>query len=82
MGLHAAVGACDAGIRSGPLSRLVHLGCGDVCPVLPGKRYYDWAIEDPAGQSPAPIRRIRDDIDTRVLALLTELVDQHPGANA
>jgi arsenate reductase len=61
---------------------VVTMGCGDACPVLPGKRYYDWAIDDPAGQSPAAVRRIRDDIDTRVRALLTELVDQHPGATA
>jgi arsenate reductase len=59
---------------------VVTMGCGDACPVLPGKRYYDWAIDDPAGQSPAAVRRIRDDIDTRVRALLTELVDAHPGA--
>jgi hypothetical protein len=58
------------------------MGCGDACPVLPGKRYYDWAIGDPAGQSPAAVRRIRDDIDTRVRALLAELVDQTSGGTA
>ncbi|GAA1571087.1 arsenate reductase ArsC [Kribbella sancticallisti] len=52
---------------------VVTMGCGDACPVLPGKRYYDWAIEDPAGQSADVVRRIRDDIDTRVRALLAEL---------
>ncbi|GAA1604695.1 MULTISPECIES: three-helix bundle dimerization domain-containing protein [Kribbella] len=61
---------------------VVTMGCGDACPVLPGKRYYDWAIDDPAGQSPAAIRRIRDDIDTRVQTLLAELVDQKPGVTA
>ncbi|MFC0623347.1 arsenate reductase/protein-tyrosine-phosphatase family protein [Kribbella deserti] len=61
---------------------VVTMGCGDACPVLPGKRYHDWAIDDPAGRSPAEVRRIRDDIDTRVRALLAELVDQHAGAIA
>jgi len=53
---------------------LVSMGCGDACPVYPGKRYLDWELDDPAGQPVETVRRIRDDIDTRVRALLTELV--------
>jgi ArsR family transcriptional regulator len=49
------------------------MGCGDACPVYPGRRYLDWDIDDPVGQPMAAIRRIRDDIDARVRALLAEL---------
>ena len=52
---------------------VVTMGCGDACPVFPGKRYLDWALDDPAGQPPDVVRRIRDDIDGRVRALLAEL---------
>ncbi|TDD45995.1 arsenate reductase ArsC [Kribbella antibiotica] len=52
---------------------VVTMGCGDACPVLPGKRYYDWPIADPAHQPLDVVRGIRDDIDSRVLALLNEL---------
>ena len=52
---------------------VVSMGCGDACPVLPGKRYVDWAIEDPAGQSIEEIRPIRDELKRRVLALMDEL---------
>jgi ArsR family transcriptional regulator len=48
--------------------------CGDSCPVYPGKRYLVWDLEDPAGKPLAVVRRIRDDIDSRVRALLAELV--------
>ena len=52
---------------------VITMGCGDVCPVFPGKRYQDWALDDPAGQGIEPVRVIRDDIRRRVLALLDEL---------
>jgi arsenate reductase len=53
---------------------VVTMGCGDACPVYPGKRYLDWELEDPAGQPLEVVRRIRDDIDSRVQTLLDELV--------
>jgi protein-tyrosine-phosphatase len=52
---------------------IVTMGCGDACPVYPGKRYLDWELTDPAGKSAEEIRPIRDDIDARVRALLAEL---------
>ena len=53
---------------------VVTMGCGDACPVYPGKRYEDWVLEDPAGQDVETVRRIRDEIDRRVSALVAELV--------
>jgi arsenate reductase len=52
---------------------VITMGCGDACPVYPGKRYEDWQLQDPAGQPVEVVRRIRDDIDGRVRQLLTEL---------
>ncbi len=52
---------------------VISMGCGDACPVFPGKRYLDWDLEDPAGKDIETVRRIRDDIDARVRALLAEL---------
>lgn len=52
---------------------VITMGCGDSCPVLPGKRYEDWSVGDPALASPAGVRAIRDDIEARVLALAAEL---------
>jgi len=52
---------------------VVSMGCGDTCPVFPGKRYLDWDLTDPAGKTLDQIRPIRDDIDQRVRALLAEL---------
>lgn len=52
---------------------VITMGCGDACPVFPGKRYLDWQLDDPAGQPLEVVRRIRDDIDTRVQALVAEL---------
>ena len=52
---------------------VVTMGCGDACPVFPGKRYLDWELEDPSGKSLAEIRPIRDAIDARIQALLAEL---------
>ena len=52
---------------------VVSMGCGDACVVYPGKRYLDWALDDPDGQPLEVVRAIRDDLDARVIALLTEL---------
>ncbi|MEU9791181.1 arsenate reductase ArsC [Streptomyces sparsogenes] len=52
---------------------VITMGCGDTCPVFPGKRYLDWALEDPAGQGIEAVRPIRDAIEQRVRGLLTEL---------
>jgi arsenate reductase (thioredoxin) len=52
---------------------VITMGCGDACPVFPGKRYLDWELTDPAGKSVDEIRPIRDEIDARVRALLAEL---------
>lgn len=54
---------------------VITMGCGDACPVFPGKRYLDWQLDDPAGQDADAVRRIRDDIDTRVRALVDEIVN-------
>jgi arsenate reductase (thioredoxin) len=53
---------------------VVTMGCGDACPVFPGKRYLDWELDDPSGKSVEGVRPIRDEIDRRVRALLAELV--------
>ena len=53
---------------------VITMGCGDACPIFPGKRYLDWELDDPAGQDTATVRRIRDDIDTRVRDLLADLL--------
>jgi protein-tyrosine-phosphatase len=53
---------------------IVTMGCGDACPVYPGKRYVDWQLDDPAGQPLEVVRRIRDEIDHLVRGLLAELV--------
>jgi arsenate reductase (thioredoxin) len=52
---------------------VITMGCGDACPIYPGKRYEDWAIEDPEGKTLDEVRRIRDEIDARVQRLLSEL---------
>jgi protein-tyrosine-phosphatase len=52
---------------------VITMGCGDACPIFPGKRYEEWAAPDPAGQSLEAVRPIRDDIEERVRRLLTEL---------
>ena len=52
---------------------VVTMGCGDACPVLPGKRYLDWELDDPSGLSVEEVRPIRDEIDRRVRGLLAEL---------
>ncbi|HEY6566310.1 MAG TPA: arsenate reductase ArsC, partial [Actinomycetota bacterium] len=54
---------------------VITMGCGDACPIFPGKRYLDWELDDPAGKSVEEVRPIRDELDRRVLALLAELVE-------
>jgi arsenate reductase len=61
----------DGAVRQADV--VVTMGCGDACPVYPGKRYEDWEIEDPEGKGIAEVRRIRDEIDVRVRRLLAEL---------
>jgi arsenate reductase len=58
---------------------VITMGCGDACPIYPGKRYEDWEVEDPAEKDLEAVRRIRDEIDDRVRALLAELA---PGERA
>jgi protein-tyrosine-phosphatase len=52
---------------------VITMGCGDTCPIYPGKRYEDWEVQDPAGRTVDEVRKIRDDIDVRVRRLLSEL---------
>ncbi|XPP27745.1 MAG: arsenate reductase ArsC [Leucobacter sp.] len=52
---------------------VVTMGCGDTCPIFPGKRYEDWVLDDPAGQRVESVRRIRDEIRRRVETLIAEL---------
>ncbi|MCX4391679.1 MULTISPECIES: arsenate reductase ArsC [unclassified Streptomyces] len=52
---------------------VITMGCGDTCPVFPGKRYFDWRLDDPAGQGVEAVRPIRAEIERRVRGLLTEL---------
>ena len=52
---------------------VITMGCGDACPIFPGKRYEDWVLDDPAGQGIEAVRRIRDEIRGRVVTLLAEL---------
>ncbi|MFB2599938.1 arsenate reductase ArsC [Herbiconiux sp. P17] len=53
---------------------VITMGCGDTCPIFPGKRYEDWELTDPAGKSAEEVRPIRDDIKARVEALLAEIL--------
>ena len=59
---------------------VITMGCGDACPVYPGKRYLDWELPDPAGKSVAEVRSIRDEIDRRVQHLAAELLANRPAA--
>jgi len=54
---------------------VITMGCGDTCPIFPGKRYEDWDLEDPAGKGITAVRRVRDEIRGRVQRLLDELLD-------
>jgi arsenate reductase (thioredoxin) len=75
------VGIDIAGRRPKPLAddavraadAVITMGCGDACPIYPGKRYEDWELEDPAGKDLETVRRIREEIQERVRALVDEL---------
>ena len=55
---------------------VITMGCGDACPFYPGKRYEDWELEDPAGKSIETVREVRDEIKTRIEALLASLTEE------
>jgi arsenate reductase len=59
---------------------VITMGCGDACPVFPGKRYEDWDLTDPAGKGIEDVRPIRDDVKARVQALLADLLPVEPTA--
>jgi arsenate reductase len=59
---------------------IVTMGCGDACPVFPGKRYEDWKLDEPAGQGIETVRPIRDDIRARVAQLVEDLVPGTPAS--
>ena len=61
---------------------VITMGCGDACPIYPGKRYLDWELDDPAGKSLDEVRPIRDELDGRVRALLDELLNPEDGTAA
>jgi arsenate reductase len=61
----------DGAVRAADV--VITMGCGDACPIYPGKRYEDWELDDPAGASLDGVRRIRDEIDRRVARLLDEI---------
>ena len=62
----------DAAVQASDV--VITMGCGDTCPIYPGKRYEDWVLDDPAGKGVEAVRPIRDEIDRRVRALLAELL--------
>ena len=57
---------------------VITMGCGDACPVFPGKRYEDWELDDPAGQDAAAVRRIRDEIRRRIEEIVKEIAPEDP----
>jgi protein-tyrosine-phosphatase len=57
---------------------VITMGCGDTCPVFPGKRYLDWQLDDPAGQGVDAVRPIRDEIERRIRGLLADLQIEIP----
>ena len=61
----------DEAVRAADV--VITMGCGEACPIYPGKRYEDWQLDDPAGQDLETVRRIRDEIDARVRKLVAEL---------
>jgi arsenate reductase len=69
----------DGSVRAA--DAVITMGCGDSCPIYPGKRYDDWDLEDPAGKDLGTVRRIRDEIEVKVTGLLAELAGS-PAAEA
>lgn len=61
---------------------VITMGCGDACPIFPGKRYEDWELDDPAGQRLAAVRPIRDEIRARIETLIAELLPAGPDLTA
>jgi protein-tyrosine-phosphatase len=61
---------------------VITMGCGDACPIYPGKRYEDWVLDDPDEQDLETVRRIRDEIDERVRLLVAELLDDSAADSA
>jgi arsenate reductase (thioredoxin) len=61
---------------------VITMGCGDACPIYPGKRYEDWVLDDPAEQDIEGVRRIRDEIQQRIEVLLAEVAPEEPGGGA
>jgi arsenate reductase (thioredoxin) len=64
----------DEAVRAADV--VITMGCGDACPIYPGKRYEDWQLDDPAGQGIDAVREIRDEIDKRVRKLIAELAPE------
>ena len=60
---------------------VITMGCGDACPIYPGKKYEDWELDDPEGQDLETVRRIRDEIDQRVRKLIAELIPEDASAS-
>ena len=60
---------------------VISMGCGDACPVYPGKRYLDWGVDDSASKDLPAVRRIRDEIDNRVQSLIAELAPLEAGVS-
>ena len=63
----------DSAVREADV--VITMGCGDACPIYPGKRYEDWELDDPAGKTVSEVRSIRDAIERRVRTLVAELTD-------
>ena len=61
---------------------VITMGCGDACPIYPGKRYEDWELDDPAGQDLETVRRIRDELDQRIQKLIAELLPDEAASSS
>lgn len=70
----------DEAVRAADV--VITMGCGDACPIYPGKRYEDWVLDDPAGQDLDTVRGIRNEIDGRVRRLIGELLPHDPSHDA
>jgi arsenate reductase len=68
----------DAAVEASDV--VITMGCGDACPIYPGKRYEDWVLQDPAGHGVDAVRPIRDEIDRRVQELIADLLPAEPAA--
>jgi len=68
----------DEAVRAADV--VITMGCGDACPIYPGKRYEDWELDDPAGRDLETVRRIRDELDRRVRNLIGELLPDGEGS--